>query len=123
MQVQPSTAKRLVRRLRAQPPERPATTAPKRQRPVVNLAAFPISRKFGKRPAHVWVSNATHAFVCEGLNPLEDPHRRRYAPAHQHISYGERFLRKSWMTIEGVEFTSKHCRACGLDLDAEHEAD
>jgi hypothetical protein len=79
--------------------------------------ASPISvknRKGGTAPAHVWILHAQTELRCEGLNPLEPMHRRRFAPRHGgDIERGQRFLRKRWFMADGTEFTTRHCRACG----------
>lgn len=75
------------------------------------------NRKGSAAPAHVWIDAAGNGFECEGLNPLTSPRERYFAVHHEHISRGQRFLRKRWVMEDGTEFTSRHCVACGVDIE------
>lgn len=57
---------------------------------------------------------ALHPFRCEGTNPLAS--KPTFAENHRDIARGERFLRKSWETVEGIEFQARHCRACAVAM-------
>jgi hypothetical protein len=85
------------------------------------LDAMPVSvtsRKGGTPPAHVWVAQAVSGFQCEGLNPLAPLDKRVFAEQHfGHINRGERFLRKCWISGNGTEFRTRHCAACGDELE------
>ena len=76
--------------------------------------------KGGTRPGHVWVEHAPFDIRCEGLNPLVGAGpARRFAQRHEDIVRGGRFLKKIWRTKEGDEFASRHCPACGREIEGE----
>lgn len=77
----------------------------------------PNGAKGGTRKGHNWVEYALWPFTCEGLNPLSDADARRFSADHDHIQVGQRYLRKIWRTNEGVEFVSRHCKACGREIE------
>lgn len=74
--------------------------------------------KGGTRPGHVWIDRAPFDLFCEGIGTLVPVRARHFAEGHGDIVRGDRFLKKTWRTHEGQEFSSRHCRACGRAIEA-----
>lgn len=82
-------------------------------------ALIPRTSKGGARPGNVWILNALHDYMCEGLNPFADRNRRRYArECMRVIRKGQRYLRKGWITFEMCEVSSRHCTLCAPSVEA-----
>lgn len=74
--------------------------------------------KGGTRPGHIWVEHAPYDLRCEGLNPMVGAGpAMRFAQRHEDIVRGNKFLKKIWRTESGDEFASRHCVACGRELE------
>ncbi len=56
---------------------------------------------------------AFHDFRCEGTDPIWE---ERFVEGHRDIARGERFLRATWETPEGIAFHARHCMACAQTL-------
>lgn len=99
----------------------PAPVALRQVKKPRGLNAKPLlqkGNKGGTRPGHVWIDRAPHDLFCEGVGPLVPVNARRFAAGHDgDIVRGSRFLKKVWRTEEGQEFQSRHCQACGRELE------
>lgn len=69
------------------------------------------------RPPHLWIDHAPFDLHCEGLDPGLPASRRSFSDQHVEIVRGDRYFEKAWRTREGVEFISRHCVACGRELE------
>lgn len=73
----------------------------------------PKGTRKGTRPSYVWIDNAIQDYHCEGLNPFSARTNRRYARGcNRVVRRGDKYLRKAWITFDGMDVNSRHCEYC-----------